>query len=78
MALTKYKSALHDIIETAIEFIYEKAVGKDLRSKIRIQKFGEYEVAFRKDTSDEKVIAHSFDRDIFFKGFQSTNRFKII
>ena len=37
-------------------------------SSIEIGSYGGFEVAYRVGTSDEKVIAHSFDHDIFFTG----------
>jgi FkbM family methyltransferase len=43
-------------------------IGKDLSSKITIRKFGEYNIAFRKNTSDEQVIAGIFKQEKFFKG----------
>ncbi|MBF0627046.1 MAG: FkbM family methyltransferase [Magnetococcales bacterium] len=40
------------------ELFYQLAIGQA----------GAFQVAFRRGTSDEKVIAHSFDQDIFFSG----------
>lgn len=37
-------------------------------STLEIGRFGGFDVAYRVGTSDEKVIAHSFDHDIFFTG----------
>lgn len=37
-------------------------------SSLEIGSFGGFDVAYRVGTSDEKVIAHSFDHDIFFTG----------
>lgn len=36
--------------------------------KLAIDKFSGFDVAFRKGTADERVIAHSFDNDIFLRG----------
>ncbi|ODT05998.1 MAG: hypothetical protein ABS58_13375 [Mesorhizobium sp. SCN 65-20] len=33
-----------------------------------IGRYGQFNVAYRQSTADEKVIAHSFDNDIFFAG----------
>lgn len=35
---------------------------------LEIGSFAGFEVAYRKGTADERVIAHSFDEDIFFQG----------
>jgi FkbM family methyltransferase len=35
---------------------------------VEIGSFGGFEVAYRRGTTDEAVIAHSFNRDIFFTG----------
>jgi FkbM family methyltransferase len=40
----------------------------DPQSVLQIGHFGKFEVAYRKETSDEAVLAHSFDHDIFFAG----------
>lgn len=40
----------------------------DRPSRIAIGSYGGFEIAFRKNTADEKVIRHSFDKDIFFSG----------
>ncbi len=36
--------------------------------QLAINRFGNFDVAYRQGTADEKVIAHSFDNDIFFAG----------
>ncbi len=37
-------------------------------SMLAMGSFGGFEIAYRKNTSDEAVIAHSFENDIFFSG----------
>jgi len=37
-------------------------------SVLQIRSFGRFEIAYRKKTADESVLAHSFDNDIFFSG----------
>src|SRR4051812_42176445 len=37
-------------------------------SSIDIRRIDDFLVAYRPDTSDESVLKHSFDRDIFFPG----------
>jgi FkbM family methyltransferase len=39
-----------------------------LASILEIGSFGSFEIAYRRGTTDEAVIAHSFDNDIFFPG----------
>lgn len=54
---------------------------KDKQSNLEIQKFGKFDIAYRKDTSDEQVIMHSFDNDIFLAGvpeYQPSNDHIII
>lgn len=36
--------------------------------RLAITSFGEFSIAYRQGTADEKVISHSFDNDIFFPG----------
>ncbi|GAA4129167.1 FkbM family methyltransferase [Aminobacter aganoensis] len=36
--------------------------------QMAINRFGGFDVAYREGTADEKVIAHSFENDIFFAG----------
>jgi FkbM family methyltransferase len=38
----------------------------DYPSNLKLGSFGGFEIAYRKGTADEAVIAHSFDHDIFF------------
>lgn len=40
----------------------------DPPSGLALGSFGQFELAYRKGTADEAVIAQSFDRDIFFSG----------
>jgi FkbM family methyltransferase len=40
----------------------------DRSSKLRIGSFANFQIAHREGTADEAVIAHSFDRDIYFAG----------
>jgi len=40
----------------------------DRRSVLKIGLFGKFQVAYREKTSDEAVLEHSFDHDIFFTG----------
>jgi hypothetical protein len=41
-----------------------------------ISSFGGFEIAYRRATTDEDVISHSFDHDISSLVFQSTGRLK--
>ncbi len=63
---------LSDTLKTIISPIYSKIVRtfkrRDNPSTIRIESFGGFEVAYRKGTADEEVIADILDRDIFFSG----------
>src|SRR6266581_833576 len=40
----------------------------DKPSMLAIGSFGGFEIAYRKNTADESVIADSFENDIFFSG----------
>ena len=40
--------------------------GESVGISLAIDRFGPFEVAFRRRTSDEEVVRHSFDDDIFF------------
>jgi FkbM family methyltransferase len=71
------KTFLNLIPEWCINIIrpvYAKLINiiKRLRSKqlynLDINIFDGFEVAYRHGTTDEQIIAHSFDRDIFFSG----------
>jgi len=59
-------------LKTRINSIYWKIISTliqphfDSPSKISIEFFNNFEVAYRKGTVDEDVIAHSFNNDIFF------------
>ena len=44
----------------------EPAADDDRPSGLAIGSFGGFEIAYRKDSADEKVIFHSFDNDHFF------------
>jgi FkbM family methyltransferase len=45
--------------------------GADSASSLEIRSFGRFQVAYRKRTSDETVLRHSFDHDEFFSGVPS-------
>ena len=66
MSLAKCKRLVRDALDVILRFVYKKTVGKDFRSNIRIQKFGEFYIAFRKETADEQVISGSYKERRFF------------
>ena len=70
----KLSGFLREELKTIISPIYWKTISTfklplfDSPSTISIEFFNSFEVAYRKGTADEEVIAHSFNRDIFFSG----------
>ena len=40
----------------------------DVGSTLNISSFGQFSIAYRRNTADEQVLQHSFDHDIFFDG----------
>jgi FkbM family methyltransferase len=70
--LKKMSGFLPKHLKTIITPFYRRIVSISRRSvidkpsTIKIETFMDFEVAYRKGTTDEAVIRHSFDRDIFF------------
>lgn len=70
----KLSGFLPEELKTIIRPIYGKIISTfkrphfDSPSTISIELFKDFEVAYRKGTADENVIAQAFTRDIFFSG----------
>lgn len=52
-------------VRQRIERAAQAAIGSE-QGALAIERYGRIDVAFRKGTTDERVIAHSFDNDIFY------------
>lgn len=67
-------SILPERIANIIRPVYGKVINlcrpprPERHSNVTIRSYGDFEVAYRKETADELIIAHSFDQDIFFSG----------
>jgi FkbM family methyltransferase len=60
---------LRPLVSRFLPKAVKRALGRYGRpSGLKLEWFGGFQIAYRKDTADEAVIAHSFDRDIFFTG----------
>jgi FkbM family methyltransferase len=58
------KAMIRWTFEQIAKYSSDTAIGRALD----IRSFGGFEIAYRRGTTDEDVIAHSFDHDIFFAG----------
>jgi FkbM family methyltransferase len=73
-AITYFQKALQinpylaDAYNNIGVILKEKAQLIDRSSMLSIRSFGGFEIAYRKNTTDEAVLGHSFDNDIFFSG----------
>jgi FkbM family methyltransferase len=62
------KEKIASIIPELLRYRKPIRIEQDRASHLAIGSFGGFEIAYRKDTVDEKVITKSFDNDIFFSG----------
>lgn len=71
-AKTRIDRILPDKLKAVIRACYQATRGilskatPDEPSKLALDSFGGFEIAYRKNTADEAVIKHSFDDDIYF------------
>lgn len=70
----RIKHILPERLKAVIRPCYQNALREpQIQTRVKpsvlaIHSFGGFDVAYRKRTADEEVIAHSFDNDIFFTG----------
>lgn len=64
----RFAHILPEKLKTIFQVGYQTPVETvdDRPSGLAINSFGGFEIAYRKDTADEKVLQHSFDNDHFF------------
>jgi hypothetical protein len=65
---SKISGLLPKRVKKIIRLVFKKKVSPDRPSNLGITSLGRLEVAYRKGTADEAVLAHSSDYDIFFTG----------